>query len=127
MKYLLDTHTFIWNFEADPNLPVHLRAIIDDPSNEIYVSIATLWEMTIKVCLGKLTLTKSLTVIFQHMTDIGFVVLPINTQHLLNLEKLPFYHRDPFDRLLIAQSITENMQIISIDQIFDQYLDCRIW
>lgn len=64
MKYLLDTHTLIWNFEADPKLPLHLRDIIDNPDNDIFVSLASLWEMTIKVSLGKLTLTNSLQYIF---------------------------------------------------------------
>ena len=108
-------------------MPIHLKDIIDHPENDIYVSIATLWEMTIKVSLGKLTLTKSLEGIFQHVQDIGFSFLPTQTHHLLNLEKLPFHHRDPFDRLLISQSMVENMKIISIDQVFDLYFENRIW
>ncbi|PIQ26824.1 PIN domain nuclease [bacterium (Candidatus Blackallbacteria) CG17_big_fil_post_rev_8_21_14_2_50_48_46] len=89
--------------------------------------MATLWEMTIKVSLGKLRLNKPLESIFHHITAIGFYLLPTHTHHFLTLEKLPFHHRDPFDRLLIAQCMAENMKIINNDQIFDLYFDKRFW
>lgn len=127
MKYLLDTHTLIWNFEADPRLPQHLRALIDAPEHEIFISMASLWEMTVKSSLGKLTLSKPLEEIFQHVLNIGFSTLPIETSHLLALRDMPFHHRDPFDRLITAQCLSEKLLLLSVDTVFDHYADCRIW
>lgn len=127
MKYLLDTHILIWHLEADLQLPLSLSALIDDPAHEVFISAASLWEMTIKVSLGKLTLAQPLASIFQHVQQVGFETLPIQPQHLLVLAQLPLHHRDPFDRLLIAQSITEPMPLISADQMLDAYGVSRLW
>lgn len=127
MKALLDTHTLIWNLEADPNLPDHLQEIIDDTSNEIFVSIASLWEMTVKTSLGKLSLSKSLDEIFQHILSVDFQILPISLRQLLTLENLPFHHRDPFDRVIIAQCQTESLILLSKDGVFGKYDVELLW
>lgn len=127
MSYLLDTHALIWLLEADPKLPSSIRQIIEDKTCSISISIATLWEITVKNQLGKLTLQKDLADIFSHITHLDFEVLPIQTRHLLTLQRLPFHHRDPFDRLLIAQSISENKILFSKDRIFKLYGIDVIW
>ncbi len=132
MKILLDTHTFIWFVEGSIELSSSARRIIENIGNQHYISIASLWEMSIKVGLGKLTLEvgdfeKVIDLISKH--DIH--ILNINFQHTVENSKLPLIHRDPFDRMIISQGIIENMNIISKDSIFDEYLQDkrikRIW
>lgn len=121
MKYLLDTHTLIWHFEADPRLPARLAESIDALENGIFISMASLWEMTIKQSLGKLMQNKSLELIFQHLKLIDFSILAVELPHLLQLRGLPFHHRDPFDRLLIATALAEDLILMSADQHFADY------
>jgi PIN domain nuclease of toxin-antitoxin system len=123
MKILLDTHTFIWFTEGAPELSAKARSLIEDINNDSYVSIASLWEMSIKVGLGKLTLNVgTFDKVIDLINENGFQILGIDFLHTLENSKLLFHHRDPFDRIIIAQGIIENMNIIGIDGIFDDYL-----
>jgi len=125
--YLLDTHVVIWLLEADSNLSEKLVATINDTKNRISVSIATLWEMTIKHSLGKLKLKKSLSEIFSHLKSLDINILDIREKHLLALQQLPFHHRDPFDRIIISQSISEGITLISKDSVFNEYDITLLW
>jgi PIN domain nuclease of toxin-antitoxin system len=128
MKLLLDTHTFLWFIMGNPNLSANARALIEDQANEKYVSVASLWETAIKVSIGKLTLSAPFdTLLPQQLSVNGFELLNLEVTHAAMLINLPFHHRDPFDRLLIAQSMVEQMQIVSIDSTFDAYQIQRLW
>lgn len=121
MKLLLDTHAFIWFVENDSNLPVSLRTQIEDTENEIYISIASLWEIAIKVSLGKLEMAIDLPSLIQKIEENGFNILPIFPEHTVYVASLPFHHRDSFDIILIAQTLTENIKILSKDRFFQDY------
>jgi PIN domain nuclease of toxin-antitoxin system len=127
MKLLLDTHTFIWFVEDDKQLPNKTKKIIEDSENEIFLSIASLWEIAIKLQLKKLGLSQPIEKVMELAALNGFVFLPILPEHIITLTKLEFYHRDPFDRIIIAQSITEEQAIITKDKVFDDYGIERIW
>jgi PIN domain nuclease of toxin-antitoxin system len=128
MKLLLDTHTFLWFILGNSNLSSNARALVEDQANEKFLSVASLWEIAIKVSIGKLALSDSFnTLIPQQLSVNGFELLGLEVNHAAALINLPFHHRDPFDRLLIAQAIVEQMQIVSIDSIFDSYQIIRLW
>ncbi|MFN8672169.1 MAG: type II toxin-antitoxin system VapC family toxin [Candidatus Sericytochromatia bacterium] len=127
MKYLLDTHTLIWLLNGDDNIPSKVVDIIESPKNEIFVSIISFWEIAIKKSLGKLDIVDSTEKILKEAEDSGIKVLDIKSKHVFYVEKLDFHHRDPFDRILIATTITEKLKIISIDEVFDKYKVKRIW
>jgi PIN domain nuclease of toxin-antitoxin system len=127
MKILLDTHAFIWFVEDDIQLPDSLKRIIESPSNEIYLSIASIWEMAIKIQLKKLKIDKSIKEIIDLVSYNGFELLPILPEHIIKLSTLDFHHRDPFDRIVIAQGMVENHQIVSKDKVFDKYGVNRTW
>ena len=123
MKFLVDTHAFIWFTEGSTELSTTSRVILEDITNDCYVSIASLWEMSIKVGLGKLTLkVGDYAKVIDLVNENGFQILGIDFSHTLENTKLPLHHRDPFDRIIISQAIVENMDIISKDAIFDDYL-----
>ena len=122
MRFLLDTHIFLWLNNEPAKLSPALHLICDDPANELFISLVSLWEIQIKQQLGKL----KFDVPWQQMLEIqqkdnGLVLLPIKLQHIATLEDLPLIHRDPFDRLLIAQAIQEEMTILSADTVFCNY------
>lgn len=128
MRYLLDTHAFLWFILNDSNLIPTAKSLIEDPNNEIYVSVASIWEIAIKTSLQKLNLPIPFQEFVPHHVLINsMILLPIQVTHLYEVAKLPFLHRDPFDRLLIAQSIDETMPLISRDKIFDDYSVTRLW
>jgi PIN domain nuclease of toxin-antitoxin system len=128
MSLLIDTHVLLWYYWDSDQLSIKAREDINNPNNKIYVSIASLWEISIKVSQGKLTIKDSLSLFFTDAIEgYGFQILPIERTHLLTLPSLPLHHRDPFDRLLIAQSISEKMPIISGDAAFDAYPVTRVW
>ena|SRR5687767_3044171 len=111
MKLLLDTHTFLWFIMGNPNLSANARAMIEDQANEKFLSVASLWETAIKVSIGKLALSAPFdTLIPQQLSANGFELLNLEVRHAAMLIDLPFHHRDPFDRLLIAQAVVEKMQ-----------------
>jgi PIN domain nuclease of toxin-antitoxin system len=128
MKVLLDTHAFIWWVNNDPQLSQTARATIADPDNTILFSVVNAWEIIIKQGTGKLTLPEPAeTYIPSRIAANQFVTLPINLSHILQVASLPDLHRDPFDRLLIAQSQTEQIPIVSIDRYVVQYPVNVIW
>ncbi len=119
MKLLLDTHSFLWFVLNDPQLSTPARTAISEPANDILISPATYWEIAIKVRLGKYTLTSPYLDFIQHAIDDNeFEVLPIQVQHTALVATLPFQHKDPFDRLLIAQALTEDISLVSNETIW---------
>ncbi len=128
MRLLLDTHTLLWFYLGDPQLSAPANGLILDPANLKFVSPATYWEIAIKVSLGKYLLNEPYEDLIQHaIFDNGFAVLPIEPRHTAALLRLPFHHKDPFDRLLIAQAQVEGMPIVGADGAFDQYAITRLW
>jgi PIN domain nuclease of toxin-antitoxin system len=123
MRLLLDTHSLIWYLEKNPRLSLQTVALIEDSTNEVIVSIASLWEMSIKAGLGKLNVPLGMSFIQleQHLKSLDFQILEMKTKHLDALMPLPLHHRDPFDRMLIAQAISENATLVSDDGVFPVY------
>ncbi|MFZ4657018.1 MAG: type II toxin-antitoxin system VapC family toxin [Caldilineaceae bacterium] len=127
MKLLLDTHTFLWFVNDDTRLSSSAAALLES-ENDVLVSLVSLWEIAIKYSLGKLALPAPYEeFVAQQILANEIDVLPIQIAHLTAVSQLPFHHNDPFDRLLIAQSIVEGVPIISIDSIFDRYSVRRLW
>jgi len=128
VNLLLDTHTFLWFCQNHPMLSPTARASIEDPMNRKWVSTATCWEIAIKAGLGKLNLGGPCTTYLQNaLASTKFELLPIRLSHVTSVESIPMHHRDPFDRLLIAQAIIEDCRLVSADSIFDLYQVSRIW
>jgi PIN domain nuclease of toxin-antitoxin system len=127
MKLLLDTHTFIW-CDSDPTrLSATAAAAIRDPANEVWVSVGTAWEMVIKAQIGKLALRLPLADIFAQLQTNRLQVLPITLAHTLAVEGLPPAHKDPFDRLLVAQANVEGANLVTADPIFGSYPVRVLW
>ena len=128
MNILLDTHTLLWFARNDPQLSDYARGHIEDISNTLMYSIASVWEMAIKLGLGKLTMSRPLFPDFADTLEAhGFRQLSISYRHASEVAGLPRHHGDPFDRLLIAQALVENLPIVSRDKAFDLYRVSRIW
>ena len=128
MRALLDTHAFIWWVTNDPQLSVNARNVIADSGNILLLSVVSAWEIVIKNKLGKLTLPEPVEqYIPSRLVSNRFESLPIQMSHVLQVGSLPNIHRDPFDRILIAQSQVENLPIVTIDQQITQYLVQTIW
>jgi PIN domain nuclease of toxin-antitoxin system len=127
MAYLLDTHTFLWLVAGDEQLPVNLKAKITDIKVQCFLSVASLWEITIKHQLGKLKLDISLEELFQYANRNKIEILQISNEHLLSLSNLPRHHSDPFDRLIISQAIVEKLIILSRDNEFKNYKIKQLW
>lgn len=127
MNYLLDTHALIWLFEGDEKLSKNVRQIIENQENVCFVSSATLWEIAIKLSIEKLEMNFSYRDFTRLIWENGIEILDIKAEHCIKLLELPFYHKDPFDRLIIAQSIIEDMVIISRDSQFNNYPAKIIW
>ena len=128
MRLLLDTHAFLWFFIGDASLSAPARALIEDESNEKFFSIASLWEIAIKTSMGKLTLSAPFDEIFPaQLSNNGIDLLPITPAHVSAITTLTFHHRDPFDRLLIAQAMIDQMGIVSADRALDAYSVTRLW
>lgn len=128
MTLLLDTHSFLWFWWDDPQLSETAKQVICDATNRKLVSTVSCWEIAIKVSLKKLDLgTPYQGFIHQHMVRNNFELLQITDEHLAVLVDLPFHHKDPFDRLLIAQALYEQIPIVSVDSQLDAYGVTRIW
>lgn len=128
MRLLLDTHAFLWWVDDAPELPAKARKVIADPGNECLLSLASCWEMAIKVSLGKLKLAGTVErFIPEQLAANQFGRLDIDFRHVARVATLPFHHRDPFDRLLAAQAEEEKLPIVSADRIFELYGLKRIW
>ena len=128
MKLLLDTHTFIWWSGAPNKLSPKALALCQDASNRVLLSVTSVWEMQIKHQLGKLRLYLPLGDLISEQREINRIeVLPITLPHVLVLESLPFHHKDPFDRLLIAQANSEGAVLVTKDPAFEEYPVKLIW
>ena len=125
--YLLDTHTALWYFNGDDKLSKTAFEIINNSSIPIYLSIASAWELSIKINLGKMMFTGKAAGFIRLAEDDDFTIFPIKTSHLTALEVLPLIHRDPFDRLLIATAIAEQMTLITTDENIQKYEVSQIW
>ncbi len=126
MEYLLDTHTFLWFINGDTQLSKKAREAIGDPDVIKYTSIASFWEIAIKVNLGKLSLDMPFIDLRQQVTDNGFEILPITFSHTAELITLDLHHRDPFDRIIIAQALSERLILISKDGNFEKYSQLKM-
>lgn len=128
MKLLLDTQAFLWFITDNPRLSATVSSAIEDPANTIHVSLASAWEIAIKTSLGKLIVAEPISVLLpRELNRNGFHSLPIELAHIIAIADLPFHHRDPFDRLLIAQAMVEQLTVASSDAAFDPYPISRLW
>lgn len=128
MRYLLDTHTFLWWIVDDPQLSPRAGAIIRDPSNEIWFSATSAWEIAIKAQLGRITFEDDpVEFIPQQVAANGFRHLPIQSDHALHVSRLALLHRDPFDRMLVAQALIERMVLLTADQTIAKYDVQVVW
>lgn len=128
MKYIIDTHALLWIIDNNSQLSQKVKEIYLNESNEILLSIASIWEMAIKISLKKLVIPGVLSdFVKNHIIGNNIRIIDIRLSHIYRLESLQYHHRDPFDRLIISQSIDENISIISSDSRFDQYDVDRIW
>jgi PIN domain nuclease of toxin-antitoxin system len=126
-ELLLDTHAFIW-WDGDPlKLSPRVLALCKDPTNDLVFSVASAWEIQIKIQLGKLSLRLALQDIVREQQRDRMDILPITLAHVYELQQLPRHHGDPFDRLLIAQAHVEGMALISHDHVFQQYIVNVVW
>ncbi len=128
MRYLLDTHAFLWWILDDPRLSRRAGAIIRDPDNEVLFSAASAWEIAIKAQLGRITFEDDLAELIPHQVAAnGFVSLAVTTDHALQVSALPMLHRDPFDRMLVAQAQREKVALLSADPAVAQYAVETLW
>jgi len=129
MNVLIDTQSFIWFIEDDTKLPAKIKDFMNSEDNVLLLSIASLWEITIKVSIGKLKMQKNFDDLIKDISKDGFEIFPIKPKHLLSLSKLEYIndHKDPFDRVIISQSISENIPVISSDGNFKKYPVKIIW
>jgi PIN domain nuclease of toxin-antitoxin system len=128
MTLLLDTHAFLWFWWDDPQLSQPAKLAICDPANRKLIGTASCWEVAIKVSLKKLDLGSPFPgFIHQNMVRNNFELLQISEEHLAGVVDLPFHHKDPFDRLLVAQAMTETIPLVSADSALDAYSINRIW
>lgn len=127
MQLLLDTHTFIWFISGDNTLPPQVINVIKDVNNKCFISIASIWEIAIKSSLNKLTLQSDFNLISDFLTANDITLLPITFEHLQKLLTLEFHHRDPFDRIIIAQGLMEQLTILTKDEHFIKYTNKVLW
>ena len=121
MRYLIDTHVLLWYIQGDNRLKSTYIEIIDDADTEILVSAVSLWEIALKISIGKLELNTDYKNFINFLTERDFSILDFDSEDLNTMINLPFHHQDPFDRLIIAQSITKNLSLISDDNKFKKY------
>ena len=122
MRLLLDTHTFLWYITADPKLPATFRATIQDPANAVYLSVVSVWEAVIKYQIGKLPLPGPPAYYLPQQRDAhGISPLPVDEGAMLPLARLPLLHRDPFDRLLVAQALQHGLTVATVDPDVSSY------
>lgn len=128
MTLLLDTQALIWALDGDKRLSRTAQTVLENPDNDLFVSIVSGWEMTIKSAIHKLEPPIPLQALFPtELERQGINILQIQYSHLHRLLELPHHHRDPFDRMIIAQALSENLPVISSDPAFDDYGVRRIW
>jgi PIN domain nuclease of toxin-antitoxin system len=126
MNYLLDTHTFLWFLEGNNTLSSKARIIIENADNTIYVSIASIWEIAIKISTSKLKLSVNLEEVKTEIVKNNFEILPLDFEHIIELTNLEQIHKDPFDRIIISQAISEKCTIVSKDSNFVFYNNVNV-
>jgi PIN domain nuclease of toxin-antitoxin system len=128
MNLLIDTHSFLWFVWLDARLSPAAQALMADPSNKLYFSPASYWEIAIKVSINKLDLGEAFDVFIpREVAKLNLAILPIEMRHAAVLVRLPFHHRDPFDSMLVAQARSEALPIVSADAVLDTYGVTRLW
>ncbi len=131
MQLLIDTQIFIWFISGAPELKPTIKRLVEDENTRVFISIASLWEISIKTALGKLDMRGDYESVIDDVTGNDMDILPISFAHTVQQHKLPFYHKDPFDRIIVAQAIVEKLDLVSSDAVFEQYLagkgPNRIW
>lgn len=126
MRFLVDTHAFLWFANGDARLSRFAESIIADSRHDVFVSIASVWEIAVKVRIGKLNLDLPLHQLLERELP-EYELLTVSVDHVLQTATLPLHHRDPFDRMLASQALVENLPLISIDPAFDHYGVDRLW
>ncbi len=127
MEVLLDTHTLIWYLFGDEKLSLNSKNIIENDANRKLVSIVSVWEIAIKISIKKFEFSKGLRFLVEAIENNNFEILPIKIEHTITVASLPFHHRDPFDRILIAQCEAENLTIATKDEHFKLYDVKTVW
>jgi PIN domain nuclease of toxin-antitoxin system len=128
MRVLVDTQTFLWALLKDHRLSATAKQVLTSKEHELYFSLVSLWEIAVKMKIGKLnTVGSSVTYVRDEMAEYGMELLPIRYEHILELERLPLHHSEPFDRLLIAQAVAESLPILTHDEKFPLYPVKLIW
>jgi len=127
MSYLLDTHALIWYFEDSKDLPIKIARIIDNPICHKFICVASLWEIAIKSNIGKLDMRLSFDELLDIIEDSELSIIPIENGYLKGLSKLPFIHKDPFDRLIITTALSEGLTIVTADENIQKYDVPWIW
>ena len=128
MNLIIDSHTFIWSYDEQHKLSNNALQAMSNPANALFLSVASVWEIQIKIAIGKFILQDSLANVIAEQQQInGVQILPVQLSHALYLENLPLHHKDPFDRLLISQAIVENMTLVSADIQFANYQVSLLW
>ena len=127
MRYLLDTHAIIWYFEDSQELPDRIFEIIDNDGISVYISSVSLWEIALKINLGKLDMQLPLYELLNHIKKSDFTILQIEDEYLNGLATLPTIHKDPFDRMIISSAIANNLTIITVDDNIHKYNVPWVW
>lgn len=128
MKFITDTHAFLWFIADSPQLSAKSKALLEASESERLLSVVSIWEIAIKASLGKLSFQKPLEQFLPEQIRLnGFQILDISMEHALYVANLQFFHRDPFDRLIVAQALVEGLPILSSDSTFDAYEIQRVW
>jgi len=127
MRFLVDTHIFLFLINADDKLDKNIINTLENPSNSIYISMASLWEIVVKVNIGKLPLTRNINELYELLNKKSILVLNIQKQHLDIHLSLPLIHKDPFDRLIISQAISDDLTLITDDQHIKDYPNLKLF
>ncbi len=127
MNYLLDTHTLIWFLNGEENLSDKSKEAIENPENSNFISIASIWELAIKISLDKFKFEKGFKKFLELIDENGFEVIPVSFEHAIRLSRLEFIHRDPFDRLIVVQAMTDNLTVITRDENMTKYEIKTLW
>jgi PIN domain nuclease of toxin-antitoxin system len=127
MNYLLDTHALIWFLNGDKQISTKARKAIESDKANNFISIASIWEIGIKISLNRLSMNIEFSQLGEEIQNNGFEILPISFQDISTITSLPFHHRDPFDRLIISQAINANLTIVSKDEFFPNYDVKLLW
>ena len=127
MKYLLDTHVVIWLAKDSPELPIGIKELVKQSENDMYISSVSLWEIAIKMNLGKLDLKLPLDKLLIDIKTSGFNILQIEDEYLNKLSEIPYIHKDPFDHMIIATALAEDLTIITTDENIQKYDVNWIW